>query len=639
MNWKSAVGRTAVVCLLSGAGQATYADPAATPLREAYYGDLHLHTGFSFDAYIMFSMKTTPEEAYRFARGEAVNFMGASVKRNEPLDFMAVTDHAENLGVAQELQNPASVLAKTDLGHRLNSNDPRAFAELVQLQQTGRAIPGVDLNAYGRSAWQAIIDAANRYYEPGKFSTLIGYEWTSHPDNQNLHRNVIFRGDTAPLPFTAVDSRRPEDLWTYLEANRKRGIEALAIPHNGNASNGLMYDWNDSDGRPIDQGYAMRRALNEPLSEISQAKGQSETHPLLSPSDEFAGFEVFDYLFGNERTRSKIHGGYVREAYGRGLVIGERTGANPYRMGMVGGSDYHTGLSISSEADVAGSSNTIPQVMSAEEIRVTLAPPGDHTASLPQILCQTGNLTGVWAEENTRGSIYDALKRKETFATSGTRVKFRFFGGWDYPRDLQSKSDWIRTAYARGVPMGGDLPAPSGKTAGSGKAGKPRFAIWAIKDPNGANLDRVQVVKVWLKSGAKNDFKEPAKEESKVGRDDEPSRGYAEKVFDVAWSKGRTPDPRTGRVPAVGDTVNMETATYTNTIGATELAVVWEDPEFDATVPAVYYLRVLEIPTPRWSTVLAVRKHLPLSKDVTPSIQERGWSSPIWYSPNGPKAR
>ncbi|MDR3415224.1 MAG: DUF3604 domain-containing protein [Nevskia sp.] len=598
---------------LSGVAQADAAVPV-NPLREAYYGDLHLHTTYSFDAYLLLGTRITPDQAYKFARGEPVPFLDHQVQRKEPLDFLAVTDHSENIGVFNELDNPDSAFSKSEVGQKIGKTRGFAVFKDIAAYIVGdhKQLPGFDAKPITASTWQKEIDAANGNYVPGKFTTLIAYEWTSMPQGlYNLHRNVFFRGDTAPAPYTSLDSNKPEDLWTYLESNRKNGSEALAIPHNANASGGLMYDWKDSYGKPIDQVYAERRALNEPLSEIGQNKGVSETHPALSPNDEFANFEIFDrLLLGTQK--SSIYGSYVRDAYGRGLVLQRTLGVNPYKFGVVGASDFHSGLSTSTEDAYAGGIGGIdptkdyPNAEAAAKalVRHPLGQPADDKTGIETIDFGSGNLTGAWAESNTRPAIYDALRRKETFATSGPKLKFRFFGSWDYAGDLLNGADWIKTAYAKGVPMGGDLPA----RPATAKA--PRFAIWAVKDANSANLDRVQVVKVWLAGGQ-----------------------YQEKVFDVALSGGRKPDHKTGKVPAVGNTVDLKTATYTNTIGATELRTLWHDPEFDPAQPAVYYLRVLEIPTPRWSTILAVRSGLPLPADTPATIQERGWSSPIWYTP------
>ena len=582
--------------------RAEVGSPATEPAsRVALYGDLHLHTSYSFDAYVLMGTKATPEEAYRFARGEPVVWLGRKVQRAQPLDFLAVTDHSENIGVFRQLDNEDSPLSKSDLGQRLRKDGAKAFLEVSTKFRSPTPVPGLDLRGASESAWKREIEAANASYQPGKFTTFIGYEWTSSPDHQNLHRNVIFRGDRAPYPFTSIDSKKPEDLWVFLQKLRAAGTEALAIPHNSNVSNGLMFDWVNSEGRPIDLAYAQLRAENEPLAEISQGKGSSETHPALSPSDELASFEIFDYLLAT-KTKSKVSGSYLREAYGRGLTLQQKLAVNPYKFGVVGGSDFHSGLSSSSEADYGGSPGDYQP--DREKVKQALARPEDAETIIQFVLTGSGNLTGVWAERNTRESIYDALRRKETFATSGTRLRFRFFGGWSYGEHLLAAKDWVKTAYAGGVPMGGDLPAkPAAARA-------PRFLVQAVKDPSGANLDRVQVVKVWLEGG-----------------------NQREKVFDVAFAGRRKPDPRTGKLPAIGNTVDLATATYQNTVGAAQLATVWQDPEFDPGAPAVYYLRVLEIPTPRWSTILAVKKGLPLSKDVPATIQERGWSSPIWYTP------
>jgi hypothetical protein len=594
-----------VAAVLLAASHAVLADEAD---RKAYFGDLHLHTSYSFDAYVMFASRVTPEQAYRFAKGETIDFQGKKVKRAEALDFLAVTDHSENIGVFRELDDPNSDFSKSELGQKIHKDGVKAFWEIVKVQLNGGDLPGVDARKLSASAWQREIDAANSQYEPGKFTTFIAYEWSSMPDGKyNLHRNVFFSGDKAPLPFSSIQSKRPEDLWTWLEAQRKQGYEVLAIAHNANASGGLMFGEKDSDGKPIDEAYALRRVINEPLTEISQNKGASETHPALSPNDEFAGFELFDkLLIGN--AHSEVHGSYAREALGQGLEIEKRTGANPYKFGFVGATDFHDGLSTSAENAYGGSANGIdPAVIppSLEELKKAFSGESIAGSKFETVRTGSGNLTGVWAEENTRQSLFAAFRRKETFATSGPRIKVRFFGGWDYDRGLLKTAEWQHTAYSHGVAMGGELPAkPKGVKA-------PRFVVWGAKDPNGANLDRAQVVKVWL------------------GKDGK----YAEKVFDVALSDGRKADAATGKVPAVADTVDVKTASYSNSVGAAQFETVWEDPQFDAAVPAVYYLRVIEIPTPRWSTILAVKEGLPLPPEVQPSLQERAWSSPVWYTP------
>ncbi len=588
--------------------------------RKALYGDLHLHTTNSFDAYVLMGTKITPEQAYQFARGDEVDYLGDKVKRREPLDFLAVTDHSENLGVFNELNDPNSALSKSELGQRIRKLQAEGKLNLADKQDAGsdvlkllvdllnpktlKEVPGLDTKAISSSAWQREIDAANHYYQPGKFTTFIAYEWTSMPSGQNLHRNVIFRGNTAPSPFTSADSTNPKDLWTWLSKIRGQGYDALAIAHNANASNGLMYDWTQLDGRPIDVAYAILRRENEPLSEISQNKGVSETHPLLSPEDEFANFEIFDRLLISPQ-KSKPGGSYVRDAIGRGLVLDEKIGANPYKDGFVGASDLHGGLSVSSEEDYGGNvggANIGAGKTTPEAAKALLSTPKD-TQGFNVTITAPGSLTGVWAEQNTRESIYNAFRRKETFATSGTRIRVRLFGGWSFAPGLDKTADAVKTAYASGVPMGSDLPArPAG-------AGAPSFVVWAVKDPNGANLDRVQIVKIWVDHGAQK-----------------------EKIFDVAFDPHRT-HQASGKLTAVGNTVDLKTATYTNTIGSVQLSTVWKDPEFKADDRAAYYVRVLEIPTPRWTTILAVKSHLPIPDTVASTIQERAWSSPIWYTP------
>ena len=602
---KTAYGTLLAALLAAGSA-------AAAPVeRHAYFGELHLHTTFSLDAYILFGTGVTPDQALRFAKGEPITALGVTHRRAEPLDFMAVTDHAEQYGFGYDMLDPNSALSQSAFGQQVRAGAVKSISQQAPVlngpappqpaaQRTQQAAKqGVDARTIAANAWTMNVEAANRNNEPGKFTALIGYEWSSFPNQANLHRNVIFRGATAPVPFSATDSDRPEDLWTYLEENRARGIQAIAIPHNGNVSNGLMYDWNDSDRRPIDAKYAMRRALNEPLSEISQQKGQSDTHPLLSPQDEFANFEVFDWVLGSEpKFRATVQGGYVRQALGRGLTIGAKIGVNPYKFGAAGGSDFHTGLSISARDAYVGVNSETPESMSVALARQAIGQAPPPRPTMESIITQGGSLTGVWAEANTREGIWDALARKEAFATSGPRIQVRVFGGWGFGRDVMRRADWAAQGYAGGVPMGGDLPArPTG-----GKA--PRFLLWALKDPNGANLDRIQVIKLSLKG-----------------------EGYQERIFDAVLAGKRK------QGTPVGSSVDLVRATYSNGIGAAELAGVWEDPEFDPVVPAVYYLRVLEIPTPRWSSILAVRKGLELPSGAPATVQDRAWSSPIWYTP------
>ncbi|MEZ4331545.1 MAG: DUF3604 domain-containing protein [Myxococcota bacterium] len=544
--------------------------------RSVYYGDLHLHTSFSTDAVFLNGTRIPLEDAYRFARGEAVEYRGQNLRRAEPLDFIAVTDHAEQMGVGRELFEAEGPLAATELSEAIRSGRRAPIAQVERLFKSSDPIPGVDVGPIIESAWQQEKEAVKRHYRPGSFTTFLAYEWSSTPDGQNLHRNVIFRGDDAPLPFSSIDSLRPEDLWTYLEENRGRGIEALAIPHNADVSNGVMYALTDSDGNPIDARYARRRSENEPLTEIYQSKGQSETHPLLSPPDELASFELFETLMGatGGMRRGQASGSYAREAWGRGLAIAKETGVNPYDFGVVGATDLHTGLADTRESTYRGPG--MAGDITIEAAKVLLAQTDDPNPVIPMIATGSGGLTGIWAEANTRESLYDALRRKETFATSGTRIALRVFGGWSYPDDLMERADWAAKAEAGGVPMGGVLPR--------GKAGRsPRIAIMALQDAKGAKLERLQVIKVSL------------------GED-----GPAERVYDVERS------PK----------------------GARTLQAVWRDPEFDASRPTLYYVRVMEVATPRWSTRLAREKGLEPTPGYAETIQERAWSSPIWYSPD-----
>ncbi len=619
------------IALLAGvaaiaATQGALSATAAPESRRAFFGELHLHTGYSFDAYALMGSRAEPDNAWRFAMGEPVTYMGQTVRRSRPLDFMALTDHSEYLGASMRgLRSPDTAFARTRAG-QLMLADPlgAALGKLVSAL-SGDEDSRREMAAVGTDSWNYELSLVEKYNRPGTFTTFAAYEWTSMWDGRNMHRNVIFRDRAPEAPFTAADSKNPEDLWAFLEAQRFKGVEGLAIPHNSNASGGFMFDWNMSNGRPIDAAYAFHRAMNEPLAELFQHKGASETSPLLSPADEFGDFERAEELLGSGGA-SKVDGSFVRQALGRGMVIESKVGANPFKLGFVAASDFHNGLSDSIEGAYAGNgaASTDPRVNLPElehARKILTQQPGSmkgaieeferrrQSGGIPQqqvgqLNWSGAGLTGVWAEENTRASIYAALRRKETFATSGTQMRVRMFGGWDLPDNMRSSAEWVRLAYRTGVPMGGDLPA-----LGAGQ-GAPSFVLEAAKDPAGANLDRIQIVKLWLDGGS-----------------------YKEKVFEIAWSSERRRDPKTGKLPAVRNTVDLKTATYTNSVGATVLAGQWRDPEFDPAKPAVYYARVLEIPTPRWTTLLAAARHLPLPRGVPATIQERAISSPIWYNP------
>ena len=574
------------------------------PERDAFFGETHVHTGWSFDAYIFGNTKTTPADAYRYAKGETIKHpAGYDIKIETPLDWMGVTDHSEYVGTVALANTPGSAIAKLPIAQKLIVHSPadiqRIYLWLATTITENTPITELISPEVAGSVWKQNIEMANQANEPGKFTAFCSYEWTSTPNNRNMHRNIFFRDcDKVPeVPYSAIDSSDPSDLWGWMDQQRTAGNELLAISHNANLSDGHMFPTDvDEKGRPIDAAWAESRDRNERLTEIKQIKGQSETHPTLSPNDEFADFEVLTYLLGDPAGRfPHVAGSYVRQALKDGLSMLEARGFNPYRMGFVGGSDSHnTGVPYRQTNFFGGhglNDGDIKQRMS-----------GYVFAGLDVRLENPAGLTGVWAEENTRELLFDAMQRKETFATSGPHIKVRFFGGADWA-NAANQADWIKMAYAGGVPMGGDLPPlPDGHA--------PSFIVWAVKDPTSGNLDRIQVVKGWTKHGQS-----------------------FEKVFDVAWAGNRTPDPFTGKVPAIGTTVNLADATYTNTIGSVELKGVWTDPEFDPSLDAFYYLRALEIPTPRWTTIQAHELGIAPPSNVAATIQERAWSSPVWYTP------
>jgi len=585
----------------------TAAEIAVNPLRNCYFGDLHLHTALSADANF-FGATLLPEDSYKFAMGEEVEYLGQKVKRIAPLDFLAVTDHSEYLGAILAAKDPNGPFAGTELYRQYTSKDQKdvakSFGGFVADMSANNPNPKLNKPEVIKSAWQRVINAAQTYNKPGKFTALVGYEWTSAPNNlnnhsQNLHRCVIFKGDKVPdIPFSSFDSQDPENLWTYLENARKTGSDVLAVPHNGNVSDGLMFDTKTLSGKPLTRAYAERRMANEPLTEMVQGKGQSETHPSISPNDEFANYELYEILLGSTERGKFKKGSYVRQAFGTGQELQEKLGANPFKYGVEGGSDYHSGISSSEENNYPGSHGTQDNL--ALNYKMILAA-GASVGGEPPIRIGAAGITGAWAESNTRDAIFDALKRKECFATSGPRIKIRLFAGWNYNADLVKQTDWVKQAYAGGVPMGADLPAGNGK---------PKFLVQAIKDPNSGNLDRIQIIKVTTKNGKST-----------------------EKIYNVVWSGDRKAGAK-GNLPAVGNTVDIKAATYTNSIGAAELIGYWEDPDFDPQSFATYYARVIEIPTPRWSTYLAAKNNLPVSKTIDATIQERAWTSPVWYTPS-----
>ncbi len=573
------------------------------PLREAYFGETHVHTSWSFDAFVFGNTMTGPEDAYKFAMGEAIKHpAGYEIKITRPLDFMAVTDHSEYVGAVRLANDPGSPISSLPIAAKLKVNTKEDIERVYLFLASSilRKTPIKELSGpdVAGTTWKRIVAIADKYYQPGKFTTFPAYEWSSTPQNRNLHRNLIFKDSkrVPELPFSALDSDHPEDLWKWMDTQRKSGIDLLAISHNANLSDGVMFPLEvDSTGRPIDEAWAQQRVNNEPLSEIHQLKGTSETHPLLSPNDEFANYEILNYLLGGEDRVPKVHGSYIREAYQNGLAMQDSRGHNPYKFGVVGASDSHNTASGYTQSDYFGGHGMLD---ATPEARLS----GKKETGLSMDRLSTSGLGGVWAEENTREAIFAAMQRKETFGTSGVRIKVRFFGGWEFRPEILDDKMWLKTAYEKGVPMGGDLPVA--------KAKAPTFIVWALKDPDDASLDRIQIIKGWTKQGQ-----------------------IFERVYDVAWSGNRMPDSSTGTVPAVASTVDVKNATYDNSTGAVELKKVWTDPEFDPNVQAFYYARVLQIPTPRWTTYDARRLGVPPRDDVPTTVQERAWSSPIWFSP------
>ncbi|NOX68725.1 MAG: DUF3604 domain-containing protein, partial [Gammaproteobacteria bacterium] len=539
--------------------------------KKVFFGDLHLHTRYSYDAFYL----TTDEgldDAYRYAKGEAVP-RGENGTRQikTPLDFLAVTEHSEFLGALQSFTDPEHPLFDhPQLGRLLRSPETdqrmKAWINLMTAARNGESLEGYDQVALKKAVWSEIVDAADRHYAPGSFTTFAAYEWTGYIGADNLHRNVIFE-DTKnlDLPFSADDSNLPEDLWSYLEKAHERGVEAIAIPHNSNVSNGRMFTAFDTQGMPIDEHYAERRHHHEPVVEITQSKGSSETHPDLSPYDPFSNFEIFSNLLIGHGQIGKIEGSYAREALLLGIDTKKARGFNPLMFGFIGSTDSHGAYSHTEEDNVTGFGG--PDYDPTPESRWDR----ELWNGLPYYALSAGGVTGVWAEANTREQIFAAFKRRETYATSGPRIRVRAFAGWEYSPDLMDRSDWVELAYANGVPMGSVIDRqPDGEA--------PRLAVWAERDPKGANLDRIQIIKGSIKKG-------------------EPFIH----IFNVALSDGRVVNQE-NQVAAVGNTVDVEHASYTNDIGAAELKAMWVDPDFDPDVPAFYYVRVIEIPTPRWST-------------------------------------
>ncbi len=586
--------------------------------NRVFFGDTHLHTSYSTDAG-MVGCTLGPEDAYRFAMGETVvSSTGVPARLHRPLDFLVVSDHAENLGLAPAIASSSPNLLANPWGKMEHDLVKSGLDGAIQAYDNWMATtakredPLKDLPELAAEMWGKVIDAAEKYNAPGRFTAFIGYEWTSMPGGNNLHRNVIFRdgGDKARqvVPFSQYDSFDPEDLWKWMQGyEKKTGGRLLAIPHNGNLSNGLMFDDVTYTGKPLDRDYAERRMRWEPIYEVTQMKGDGEAHPALSTYDEFADYETWDKAsFGPQpKTKDMLPREYAREAYKRGLGYEARLGANPFKFGLIGSTDSHTALSTAEEDNYFGKVTLLEP--SSDPIRFDEVIAGRPAPKGHQIYARqigAAGLAAVWSRENTREALWDAMKRKEVYATTGTRMLVRVFGGFDFRAQDLYRSDFAKHGYDKGVPMGGDL-----KKAPGGKA--PAFLVRALRDVDGANLDRIQIVKGWVDASGRQ----------------------RERVYNVAWSGDRKPYPNSGRLPPVGNTVNVKEATYTNAIGAAALQGYWKDPSFRPGERAFYYVRVLEIPTPRWTTIDAKVFGVKLPTDVPASIQERAYTSPIWYTP------
>lgn len=601
---------------LKGAGYSPYAGKnyPTKPL----WGDTHLHTNLSLDARA-FGVTLAPEQAYRFARGDEITTShGQQIKLSRPLDWLVVSDHSDAMGAMDEVVKGNPSLLKDpkvkDWHNRIKKGGDSALGATMEIIETFAGITGEKIPAiltddkFVRSVWERYIDTAEKFNEPGRFSAIIGYEWTSTEGGNNLHRNVIYRNgaDHAKqmLPYTTAESFNPEDLWKWMAnyENKSKG-KVLALAHNGNVSNGIMFpEINPVTGKPLTKNYAKTRMRWEPVYEVTQIKGDGESHPYLSPNDELAGYDVLwdkANLGPVPKKKEMLQYEYAREALKNGLKLEKKLGTNPFKFGMVGSTDSHTGLATAEEENFFGKH-------SGKE---------PHKGRWKKLVGNFGDIkyygweqvssgyAAVWATENTREAIWDAMKRKEVYATTGPRMTVRFFGGYDFTNKDSSLRDPGLIGYSKGIPMGGDLKKAPNKKA-------PTFLIAALKDPYSGNLDRIQIVKGWL---------------DKKGN-------THEKVYDVVWSGERKPNKK-GKLPAVGNTVDIKNATWTNTIGASELITVWEDPDFNPKQRAFYYARVIEIPTPRWTAYDAKRFNEKIDKKVPMTTQERAYTSPIWYTP------
>jgi hypothetical protein len=582
--------------------------------QNVYFGDTHLHTSWSADAGLA-GATLGPEFAYRVARGEQVTSQtGLSFKLVRPLDFVVVADHAENIGIYDYLDRGDRLLLETEVGRRWHGyfEDGKGIEAAYEWSAANaRGEDPISSPEMTARVWEKVIENAENYYDPGVFTTFIGFEWTSGPGSNNLHRNVIFRDGKARtrqvVPFSAFDSDDPEDLWAYLQAyEAKTGGRVLAIPHNGNLSNGMMFMLETFDGKAFDEAYAQTRQRFERVVEVTQPKGTGEAHPFLSPNDEFADFELMDKsnLTGTvAKTNEMLKFEYAREALKLGLAEEARLGVNPFKFGMIGSTDSHNAIPSTREENWFGKIHFVEPSPHRRD-GVFIESKVDPKYSIRDVDMGASGLAAVWATENTREAIWDAFARREVFATTGTRLRVRVFAGWDFEEPEVQRPDFAAQGYARGVPMGGDLrPGPEGTA--------PTFMVRALRDPDGANLDRIQIIKGWLDADGKTQ----------------------EKIYDVAVSgerqigeDGRCKEP-------VGNTVDVENATYTNDIGSAVLAGYWQDPDFDPKLKAFYYVRVIQIPTPRWTAYDAKFFDIEMPEGTAMEVTDRAYTSPIWYTP------
>lgn len=586
--------------------------------RNVYFGDLHIHTKNSFDAYI-FNVRTTPEDVYRFALGETLKHPSGfeMALQGPPLDFVAATDHGAYMGILPAMDNPDSPLSDLELAKSMFGVQDQAailrnFQTVGLSVRTGKPIDGMYDRELVDRTWQDAVATADKYYRPGELTTFAAYEFTAVTTRSdsgatfgggNLHRNVVFEDAAPDRLYSVLESKNPEDLWDWMDNERAQGRDVLAIPHNSNVSDGKMFDMVTFDGGEIDADYTSQRLRNEPIIEMTQVKGTSETHPALSPNDEFSNFEIYELLLGSDIT-SKINGSYLREALARGLALEEETGTNPYAFGLIGSSDSHVAGGAYEEKNywskvgivdgTAAQRGSVPLEGKKAWEGIERDPNAEGWFSK----WGASGYAAVWAEENTRESIFDAMRRRETYATSGPRIRLRFFGG-DMNADMLDATDMVAQGYSAGVPMGGNLSVD----------GAPSFMAWAARDPRGAPLERLQIVKAW-----------------------NTADGPQEAIYDMACSDGASPDHETNRCSDNGASVDLSTCAPSTGQGDPELKAVWTDPDYEAGVSAAYYVRVLENPTCRWSTWDALRAGVERHPDLPATIRERAWSSPIWTS-------